>query len=439
MLRPARHVAHQLTHLQHRCFSITSSPYSKATASEAASHLLENFADKSIARRQLIDGNQLQKLALTLGRPSINGIDISDAPPPPGTPVPAGHHLVYFTPNGTEEDLGADGTDRIFNASAPFTRRMWAGGRMTWPTEAKGSGSLLRVGDEVEERTRLLSATAKKSRSASEMVLVEVEKEIWGPRGLALVDRRSWVFRPEVDSKVVGAAPKLLEGIIRGPSVVKDLPSTENDFPVRQLRWSPVGLFRFSALTFNGHMIHYSEDWTRNVENHPGVVVHGPLNLINLLNYWGDIHGKGESPKQISYRAMSPLYAGETYQIRTDTVRDVEGGRAWELLVEKDGEIECSSCGDIHFHPENRGQEFAISKFKTVTELGCDTAMSETEGNESAPIKTEVGKRVMTSPPRGSNETKAEFILILILVLVLIAKSSSSQSPLSYPFSQLRR
>ncbi|KAM6505115.1 hypothetical protein FSOLCH5_015035 [Fusarium solani] len=171
------------------------------------------------------------------------------------------------------------------------------------------------------------------------MVLVEVEKEFWGPKGLALTDRRSWVFRPEIGLNAVKEPPKPLENVTRGPSSVKDLSNKSEDAPIRELRWSPVGLFRFSALTFNGHMIHYNEDWTRNVEDHAGLVVHGPLNLINLLNYWRDIHGNGEGPRDIKYRAMSPLYAGETYNIRTDGVRDAEGGKVWDVLVEKNGTV----------------------------------------------------------------------------------------------------
>ncbi|KAH7249478.1 hypothetical protein B0J15DRAFT_400484 [Fusarium solani] len=296
-LRQAGRIAHAAS-CQRRGLTV-SSHLQKATAADAASYLLENFADKSVVRRQLIDANQLQKLALTLGRPNLNGTDVSENAPVAGTPVPPGYHLAYFTPNGTEGGLGADGTDRTFNASAPFTRRMWAGGKMQWSEPS--SGALLRVGDEVEERTRLLSAVPKKSRSAGEMVLVEVEKEFWGPKGLALTDRRSWVFRPEIDLNAVKEPPKPLENVTRGPSSVKDL--------------------------------------TTKSEDHAGLVVHGPLNLINLLNYWRDIHGNGEGPRDIKYRAMSPLYAGETYSIRTDGVRDAEGGKVWDVLVEKNGTV----------------------------------------------------------------------------------------------------
>jgi hydroxyacyl-ACP dehydratase HTD2-like protein with hotdog domain len=64
--------------------------------------------------------------------------------------------------------------------------------------------------------------------------------------------------------------------------------------------------------------------------------VHGPLNLISMLDYWRDVHGQ-ENLGEISYRAMSPLYAGDVYHIRTTNVTDVDDRRQWELLVEKDG------------------------------------------------------------------------------------------------------
>lgn len=87
-------------------------------------------------------------------------------------------------------------------------------------------------------------------------------------------------------------------------------------------------------------MIHYNEDWTRRVESHPGVVVHGPLNLISLLQYWQDVHGQGKMPRRIAYRAVAPVYAGEVYQIRTGEVKNDAGGtREIEVLAEKNGVV----------------------------------------------------------------------------------------------------
>lgn len=224
------------------------------TAADAAQQMLRAFEGQTRTSRQVLDGHQLQKLSLTLGRKHLHhpgglglGLGLDDdntnnltaRAPPRGTPLPPGYHLVFFSPAAIEADLGADGTDRTFNAPAPFSRRMWAGGRMSWrppPRTAEGGSPsapsapppmplpLLRVGDEVEERTRLVGATAKRSRrtggdggdGGDEMVLVEVEKEFWGPAGLALVDRRSWVFRPPPREAVLARREEDVAGFVPG-------------------------------------------------------------------------------------------------------------------------------------------------------------------------------------------------------------------------------
>ena len=106
-------------------------------------------------------------------------------------------------------------------------------------------------------------------------------------------------------------------------------------YPKRELRWSPTGLFRFSALTFNGHKIHYDPTWSAAVEGHPACVVHGPINLISMLDYWRDHCAAPEhrTIKEISYRALEPIYAGETYDISAEKV----GDDTWEVLVRKEG------------------------------------------------------------------------------------------------------
>ncbi|GKT50670.1 mesaconyl-C(4)-CoA hydratase [Colletotrichum spaethianum] len=303
-------------------------------ATDAASKLVETFVGKDVIRKQVLDSNQLQRLSLTLNRKQLHpGQDVSIDAPVQGTPLPPGYHLVYFTPAGVESELGMDGTDKTFNAPAPFTRRMWAGGKMQFL-----EGTSLKVGEEVEERTRLKAATPKKSRSGDEMVLVDVEKEFWGHDGLVVKDQRSWIFRPEVNVSQAAktAPPRSDRPLAFGPSTITDLKGADGS-AVRHLRWSPVGLFRFSALTFNGHMIHYNEPWTKDIERHPDVVVHGPLNLINMLDYWRDLYGHdGREVRQVGYRAMSPLYAGDEYTIRTAAIGS---DKNFEILVEKGGAV----------------------------------------------------------------------------------------------------
>jgi hydroxyacyl-ACP dehydratase HTD2-like protein with hotdog domain len=88
-------------------------------------------------------------------------------------------------------------------------------------------------------------------------------------------------------------------------------------------------LFRFSALTFNAHKIHLNKDWCQNVEGHRDLVVHGPLNLINILDFYRDVNERGSSetiPKSITYRATAPLYVGEKYRIILEKEPKVEKG-----------------------------------------------------------------------------------------------------------------
>lgn len=146
-------------------------------------------------RTQALDANQLQLLSLTLNRPSLfpDSPSLSNTPtaPPLDTPVPPGYHLVYFTPAFLETELGADGTDASYNPELPFTRRMWAGGEVLWPRDADGQPNPLRVGQQVSETTRVLSAEPKVvKKTGEEMIVVGVEKDFANEHGVSIVDRR---------------------------------------------------------------------------------------------------------------------------------------------------------------------------------------------------------------------------------------------------------
>ncbi|KAI0143156.1 hypothetical protein GGR57DRAFT_367219 [Xylariaceae sp. FL1272] len=344
------------------------------TAQDAAAQLLERFKDQNIVRHQVLDGNQLQKLALTLGRRDIPpAFDIREQPPPIGTPIPPGWHLVYFTPNGIEQknDLGADGSDIIFNSPAPFTRRMWAGGKMIWG-RATEDGTQLKVGDEVTETTELVSAVPKKSStSGGGMVFVEVKKTYSTRRGQALEDRRSWVFRTRSLQPEETRPPKTNDTLYTGPSEMWDEPpkADQGRFPVRNLRWSPVGLFRFSALTFNGHKIHYDRHWASDVEGHPLTVVHGPLNLICMLDYWRDACAKSPNDwsdsrrklREITYRAKAPLYEGEHYTIGMNYEPDpiVPHNHRHNLSVTRNGTVCMHASVQSDFRTERKSTRWS--------------------------------------------------------------------------------
>ncbi|KAF2635175.1 hypothetical protein P280DRAFT_462007 [Massarina eburnea CBS 473.64] len=308
---PRRLLHTTLPHLS----SSTTKPH---TAQEACSELLTRFSTSPIStRHQILDANQLHLLQTTLTRTPT-----SYTHPKPGTPIPPGYHLVYFTPSILESELGRDGTDRTVNPLAPFTRRMWAGGELEW-NERKDSG--LKVGQEVQETTRLVSAEAKTMKNGGEMLVVGVEKEFENEFGVAVKDGRNWVFQREFD--IAEAKPPLER------PATKPFPGAEGEgVGRRDFTQTAVSLFRFSALTFNAHKIHFSREWCREVEGHRDAVVHGPLNLINMLDLWRDTVRDGAEdavPKSIAYRAMSPLYMGEQYRILLNR----EGEGKWKAEI----------------------------------------------------------------------------------------------------------
>jgi hypothetical protein len=176
--------------------SFTISQHLRSDASSVASAFLSRFQSLGPqTRTQTIDANQLQLLTLTLNRPTLfpGAPSLSNAASAPQStvPVPPGYHLAYFTPAFLESELGADGTDASYNPDVPFTRRMWAGGEVLWP-RVDGKPNLLRIGQQVQETTRVLSAEPKVVKKTGEdMIVVGIEKEFANEHGVSIIDRRS--------------------------------------------------------------------------------------------------------------------------------------------------------------------------------------------------------------------------------------------------------
>ena len=298
-----------------------------STATSAATkRLVDGFRKKTIrtppiVRKQFLDSNQIQHFSLALNRPQLYGdLNVHGIPPVGGTPIPPGYHLVYFTPAALPEELGSDGTDSSYSPGPPFTRRMWAGGEIKWE-----KGNPLRVGDEAVETTRLVSAEDKITRTGEEMIVVGVEKTFENGRGPALIEKRDLVFR----TQLAGPAP-LLDSSISANINSGNLPQADKSEKVRDFLQTAVSLFRFSALTFNGHMIHYSRSWCREVEGHRDLVVHGPLNLVNMLDFWRDTHKSDYLvPQSLSYRATAPFYVGEKYRALLERTTGTTSIKIW--------------------------------------------------------------------------------------------------------------
>lgn len=315
---------------QHRPLSSSVQKASSSSPKAIAEAFLSKFSTgQTFVRQQLLDANQLRLFSLTLDRPhlwSSSGIlsrTLEDTEPLPGTPVPPAYHLTYFTPTQLPGRLGQDGTDASFNPDAPFTRRMWAGGSCHWPGVDPSllEPALLRVGDVVTEVTKVLSCEPKVIQKTGEsMLVVGVEKEFRNSKDeLCVLDRRNWVFRPVLDpSKPAPLVPKPTE-LSRS-----ELDEAAKGKIICGYNRGEATLFRFSAVTFNAHRIHYDKAWATEVEGHRNVVVHGPMNLIAMLDLWRDqtvnqglgvARGDIVYPQKIDYRATSPVYAGEPYRV----------------------------------------------------------------------------------------------------------------------------
>ncbi|MFQ5516545.1 MAG: MaoC family dehydratase N-terminal domain-containing protein [Acidimicrobiia bacterium] len=242
--------------------------------------------------RDVIAAAPLRRLAATL--------DI-DAAFSDGDPLPPMWHWLFCLPEAPRSVLGVDGHPRRggFLPPVPLQRRMFAGG----DTRFEAS---LRVGDVVQRRSRVEDVVAKQGRWGP-LVLVTVTHDISRRGAVAVRERQTLVY--------TDATPAPDEGETAPPAAVwaRDVPT------------DPVLLFRFSALTFNSHRIHYDAAYAKEVEAYPGPVVHGPLTALLLLDLMR--RHSPRRPVRFGFRALAPVFVGDTVSLR-GTPGDREVGLA---------------------------------------------------------------------------------------------------------------
>lgn len=213
-------------------------------------------------------------------------LDRDDPAPAPGSDLPPLWHWMLFNPAVPQREIGADGHPRRggFLPPVPLPRRMWAGGRLEFLHP-------LRVGDEVTRQSRIADVAVKGGRSGT-LVFVTVRHEITNARGLAIAEEHDIVYR---DAPAPGAQPP-------APQAAPADAAFE-----REIVPDPVLLFRYSALTFNGHRIHYDRPYATGEEGYPGLVVHGPLIATLLLDLL-----RRERPqarvRRFEFKAQRPVF-----------------------------------------------------------------------------------------------------------------------------------
>jgi 3-methylfumaryl-CoA hydratase len=222
---------------------------------------------------------------------------------PRGTPAPLCIHWCLAPPVARRSALGVDGHPARggFLPPVALPRRMWAGGALEFHDR-------LLVGDKCERVSRITGVEAKNGRTGA-LCFVTVEHQLSTERGPAIVERHDIVYRGE-SAAARGQPAPAVEGARR------------EDFPT-----DATLLFRYSALTFNGHRIHYDPDYAKDQEGYPGLVVHGPLQATRLVRLAADMLGR--PPARFAFRGVSPLILG-----RGAVVCGVEGAEGLELWME---------------------------------------------------------------------------------------------------------
>ncbi|MGB1213512.1 MAG: FAS1-like dehydratase domain-containing protein [Pikeienuella sp.] len=203
--------------------------------------------------------------------------------PAPTVALPLFWHWIYFLEARPARELGRDGHPAKggFIPDLGLPRRMWAGGRLTFHAP-------LQIGAPASKRTVIEAITEKTGRSGP-LAFVTLRHEISGREGLCITEHQDIVYRKDPDPDAPTPSPPV---------------APTDETASRTVVCGPTTLFRYSALTFNGHRIHYDRDYAQTTEGYAGLVVHGPLIAQMLL---AEASERGEVAN-FTFRAASPAF-----------------------------------------------------------------------------------------------------------------------------------
>jgi len=277
--------------------------------------------DAWIGKQTVIDSEiacgELNKLAATLDR---EGADFCV-----GTALPPLGHWLFFQRPALHSQLDVDGHARRGEFLPPVTlpRRMWAGSRIEF-------NAPLASGKPAQQQSEITAINSKQGKSGP-LVFVTVTHQINQFDSVCLTEQQDIVYR-EVRAAEPGARGRVEH---RAEQRVEDSPEHSADYS-RTVTADPALLFRYSALTFNAHRIHYDRDYARDVEQYPGLVVQGPLLATMLLDLWQQ-NTAADTLGSFEFRALVPVFDLTPFRL-CGREPDTDGRSA--LWVENDaGEI----------------------------------------------------------------------------------------------------
>lgn len=226
-----------------------------------------------------------------------------------GTPLPPLWHWLYFLPLHRQAEIGPDGHARRggFLPPVPLPRRMWAGSQFEFRAP-------LRVGDAITRLSTIEDVTTKQGRTGS-LVFVKVRHEVRsnGAAEPAIVEHHDIVYREARQPGDVEPPPQAAEA---GAPWQRDIVPDD------------VLLFRYSALTFNGHRIHYDRKYVTEVEGYPGLIVHGPL-IATLLMDLLRTHLPDASVQSFRFKAVRPTFDLHPFRVNGAPQADGKTVRLW--------------------------------------------------------------------------------------------------------------
>lgn len=237
-------------------------------------------------------------MAATIGQPA--------APLQTGDPLPPLWHWIYFLEGAPASQLGPDGHAARggFLPPVPLPNRMWAGGRVVMEAP-------LPIGAPVEKHSQVLSVDLKQGRSG-DLVFVTVLHEIFVDGSRCVREEHDIVYKQAQPARAPAPGEVAPDGVHQRP-------------------WQPdtTQLFRYSALTFNGHRIHYDADYCRAVEGYADPVVHGPLVATMLAGFAQEVAGR--PLRSFVYRGLQPALLGAPLSLHL--AADREKMLAWCRLA----------------------------------------------------------------------------------------------------------
>jgi len=204
--------------------------------------------------------------------------------------MPYGLHWTTCLPKAPMDELGPDGHPKTggFLPASNLPRRMWASSKVSFLRPIK-------IGAKIDRTSTIASIKEKQGRSGA-LLFVEVERVTKADETISVREMQTIVYRDAPSEKIALPISKAvdLDGWAKTKTVIP----------------TPALLFRYSALTFNTHRIHYDYDYTTQVEGYPALVVHGPLMASLLLNFAAEL-ADGASIKDFQFRGVSPAFCGQ--------------------------------------------------------------------------------------------------------------------------------